>query len=113
MRPHRSPKRLARRSGRRAAALVFLALGACATARGVLALRQVDFEVDRVADVHLAGVALDHVRSPRDVSVLDAARIGAAVARQHVPLEFDVHVLGRNPEGNPGTGVHPLAETVS
>jgi hypothetical protein len=68
--------------------------------RGILALRQVDFEVDRVATVRLAGVPLDRIRGTSDVSVLDAGRIAAAVMRRQVPLSFDLHVLGRNPAEN-------------
>jgi len=88
--------------GRRiaAAAAITLLLAACATVRGLRALRQVDFEVDRVATVRLAGVSLDRVRSVSDVNILDAARIAAAVARRQVPLSFDLHVLGRNPAEN-------------
>ena len=86
-----------------AAAVVLLALAACATMRGLMALRQVAFEVDRVATVRIAGVSLDQVRSPRDLDVLDAARIAAAVMRRQVPLSFDLHLLGRNPAENQTT----------
>ena len=98
----RAGTRASRRRGRRivAAATVALGLAACATVRGILALRQVDFEVDRVATVRLAGVPLDRIRSTSDVSVLDAGRIAAAVMRRQVPLSFDLHVLGRNPAEN-------------
>jgi hypothetical protein len=90
------------RRGRRlgAVAVVAVALAACATMRGLLALRQVDFEVDRVATVRLAGVALDRVRSVNDVNLQDAARIAVAVARRQVPLSFELHLLGRNPAEN-------------
>lgn len=88
--------------GRRLAAVVAIALlvAACATMRGLRALRQVDFEVDRVTTVRLAGVSLDRVRTLSDVNMLDAARIAAAVGRRQVPLSFDVHILGRNPAEN-------------
>jgi len=102
MRARRAGTRDSRRRGRRivAAATVALGLAACATVRGILALRQVDFEVDRVATVRLAGVPLDRIRGTSDVSVLDAGRIAAAVMRRQVPLSFDLHVLGRNPAEN-------------
>lgn len=83
-----------------AAAVVLLALAACATMRGVMALRQVTFEVDRVASVRIAGVSLDQIRSPRDLDMLDAARVATAVMRRQVPLSFDLHLLGRNPAEN-------------
>jgi hypothetical protein len=91
-----------RRAPARAGAAAMLALGlaACATAQGILALRQVDFGIDRVATVRLAGVSLDHVRSASDVSLLDYGRITAAVLRHQIPLEFDVHVMGANPQSN-------------
>jgi hypothetical protein len=90
----------ARRHPWRAAAALVLVLAGCATMRGLLALKQVDFEVDRVATVRLAGVSLDQIRRPSDIGVLDAARLAAAVARHQVPLVFDLHILGRNPADN-------------
>jgi hypothetical protein len=95
MASHRS-----RRTFRAAAAGLLLVVAGCATLRGVLALRQVTFEVDRVAGIRLAGVSLDHVREPSDLNLLDAARVAAAVARRQVPLVFDVHILGSNPAEN-------------
>ena len=83
-----------------AAAALAMGLAGCATMRGILALRQVDFEVDRVGAVRLAGVPLDRIRSASDVGVLDAGRVAAAVVRRQVPLAFDLHVLGRNPAEN-------------
>jgi hypothetical protein len=105
MREQHAVSHAARRSGRwiLVAAVVSLGLAACATARGILALRQVDFSVDRVASVRLAGVPLDQIRSAADVGMLDAGRIAAAVLRRQIPLEFDVHVLGRNPAENQTT----------
>ena len=90
------------RRTRRLAAVVAIALllAACATMRGLRALRQVDFEVDRVTTVRLAGVSLDRIRSASDLNVLDAARVAAAVVRHQVPLSFDLHLLGRNPAEN-------------
>jgi len=83
-----------------AAAAGAAALAACATLRQVAALRQVDFAIDRVASVRLAGVGLDRVRSFSDLDVLDGGRIAAAVARGQVPLEFSLHLRGLNPPEN-------------
>lgn len=90
------------RSGRTAPALAVLLAGAlaCATLRQVAALRQVDFAIDRVASVRLAGVGLDRVRSFNDLGVLDGGRLAAAVARGAVPLEFALHLRGENPAEN-------------
>jgi hypothetical protein len=100
MTPAASTGRRRARARAGAAATLALGLAACATAQGILALRQVDFGIDRVATVRLAGVSLDHVRSASDVSLLDYGRITAAVLRHQIPLEFDVHVMGANPQAN-------------
>mgnify|MGYP001206559483 CR=1 FL=1 len=84
-------------------ALAFLTAPGCATVRQLTALRQVEFTIDRVAGVALAGVALDHVRSFADLDLRDAGRLAAAVARRQAPLEFTLHVRGRNPAENPVT----------
>lgn len=76
------------------------ALAACATIRQIQALRHVQFDIDRVADVRLGGVRLDHVRSYSDLSVLDAGRLAAAVARDDLPLVLNVMVRGENPPEN-------------
>lgn len=90
---------------RRAWGALLLALFAtgCATLRQVTALRQVDFEIDRVTGVRLATVNLDRVRSLRDLGPLDAGRLAAAVGRQVVPLDFVVHLAALNPPENPVT----------
>ena len=83
--------------------LAALALGAipgCATTRQYLALRQVEFRVDRATDVRLAGILLDHVRAFDDLSLQDGARLGAALASQRLPLAFELHIIGENPASN-------------
>jgi hypothetical protein len=79
--------------------LIACCLG-CATARQMLALRQVEFRLDRLSDARVAGIHLDRVRSYDDVSPVDLARLAVAVASKNVPLELTVHVEGRNPETN-------------
>jgi hypothetical protein len=72
----------------------------CAAAKEFVALRQVEFRYDRVSDARVAGIALGQVRSPEDVSPLDLARLGIAIASKDVPLDVTVHIEGRNPETN-------------
>jgi hypothetical protein len=85
----------------------FLLLGAllvgssgCATLQQMAALRQVDFSLDRVSALTLAGVDLTRVRSYEELGVVDVARITAAVATRRLPLDFTLHVRADNPEGN-------------
>ena len=79
---------------------VLLFLSGCATLQQVMALRDVDFTLDRVADVRLAGVDMSRLRTFGDLSVGDAGRIAIAASRRELPLEFQLHLLAENPEEN-------------
>ncbi|MFI5279805.1 MAG: hypothetical protein ACHQU1_04875 [Gemmatimonadales bacterium] len=83
-----------------AACAALATITGCATARQYLALQQVQFRVDRAADVRLANVGLDHVRSFDDLSLQDGARLAAALVSQRLPLVFDLHIIGENPATN-------------
>ena len=94
MNPSARPRLLAA-----AASLVVLAAG-CATARQYLALSQVGFSFDHIANVRLAGVSLDGVRQPSDISPIAYGRIAAAALRRQIPLEFNIDVNALNPQDN-------------
>ena len=82
-------------------ALAILAGAAgCATLQQIAALRQVDFSLAGTRNARLAGVDLSRVRSYRDLSAVDLGRIGLAVARKDLPLEFQLDVRGENPAAN-------------
>jgi hypothetical protein len=80
--------------------LTFVFAWGCATLQQIAALRQVDFAIDRVGNARLAGVSLDRVRQYQDLTALEVARIGTALARGTVPMEFDLHVSALNPADN-------------
>lgn len=88
------------RSLRSRSLLALALLSGCATLQQVLALRNVDFTVDRVSDVRLAGVDLGRVTSFDQLGLADAGRIGLAVTQRSVPLEFELHLLAENPADN-------------
>ena len=73
---------------------------ACATARQYLALRQVNFAIDTVNAIRLAGVSLANVRRASDLNAIDYGRIAAAALRREMPLEFDLRLAGENPAEN-------------
>lgn len=77
-----------------------LVLAGCATLQQIAALRQVDFALDRLADVRLAGVELDGVRSYSDLSIVDAGRLALALSEGELPLAFNLFVEGLNPAEN-------------
>ncbi|MGE0158124.1 MAG: hypothetical protein AB7T31_01860 [Gemmatimonadales bacterium] len=82
------------------AASAALAMAGCATLQQIAALRDVDFSVDRLSGVRLAGVDLARVRSYSQLSVAEAARLAAAVSQRTLPMDFTVHLTALNPEDN-------------
>jgi hypothetical protein len=72
----------------------------CATAREIIALRQVEFRFDRIAGARVAGIPLGRIHSYSDLTPIDLGRLGVAMASRDVPLDLTVHLEGRNPETN-------------
>lgn len=72
----------------------------CKTLREIAALRQVNFSIDRVADVRLAGIDVARIRSFSDLSPVDALNLTRAVTRKELPLSFQLHLLAENPPDN-------------
>ncbi len=81
-------------------AAVALSLTGCATLQQFAALRDVDFHVERVSALRLAGVDLGAVRAYSDLGVTDAARLGRAVAEGDLPMSFRLHLSALNPADN-------------
>ena len=84
-----------------AALAVLLAVPGCTTLQQIAALRQVTFDLDRVADGLVAGVDLDRIARGGGLGPADVARLGAAAARGEVPLRFTLVVGAENPADNP------------
>ena len=72
----------------------------CATLQQIVALRQVDFALAGAERGRLAGVDLSRIAAYEDLSVTDVARIGVAIARKELPLEFQLNLTGLNPADN-------------
>ena len=84
-------------------ALLAVVITSCATLQQFAALRSVDFQLDRVANVQVAGIDASRVSAYSDLNLMDAARVGAAIARRELPLAFQLHVRAENPSDNPIT----------
>ena len=80
---------------------VLLLIPGCTTLQQLAALRQVEFDLDRLSNGLVAGVDLDRVANRGDLGATDIARLGAAAARGEVPLSFVLHVGADNPADNP------------
>ena len=77
-----------------------LVLPGCATLQQIAALRDVDFSVDRVAGVRLAGIDVSRLRSYSELAAADAGRLALAVSQRDLPIELTVHVSALNPADN-------------
>ncbi len=80
---------------------VALFVPGCTTLQQIAALRQVDFELDRVSNGLVAGVSLDRLANGGQLGPTDLARLSAAAVRGNVPLTFTLHVGADNPADNP------------
>ncbi len=81
-----------------AAAVLFLS--SCSTLQEVANLRKVDFGIDALTDLRIAGVQAGGLSSYDDLGALDIVRIGAAVSRRELPVSFVLDVLAENPAEN-------------
>ncbi|MDH3206483.1 MAG: hypothetical protein OEO79_07720 [Gemmatimonadota bacterium] len=75
-------------------------LSGCATLQQFTALRSVDFSIDRVSNVRLAGVDLTSVDSYRDLGLADIGRLTLAVSQGNLPMDFRLHLSAENPADN-------------
>ena len=80
--------------------LAVVTAGALLVPAGVAALRNVDFALNGVDALRLAGVDLSNVRSYSDISVGDGLRLVQAVSARELPLELRLDVEGTNPAEN-------------
>jgi hypothetical protein len=80
--------------------LALLGLSGCATLNQLRALEDVDFSIDRLAQVRLAGVDVTRVRSFSDLGFADGAALAAAVADRDLPLFLELQILAENPAEN-------------
>lgn len=80
---------------------VALLVPGCTTLQQIAALRQVDFELDRLSNGLVAGVSLDRVQQTGTLGATDLARLSAAALGGSVPLSFTLEVGAENPADNP------------
>jgi hypothetical protein len=81
------------------AAFALLLVG-CATLQQLAVLRTVTFAFAGVSDVRIAGVRIQDGSTFSSLGVTDAARLGAAVVSNEVPIELIAHVAATNPPEN-------------
>jgi hypothetical protein len=77
-----------------------LTISGCATLQQMAALRNVDFSLDHLSGVRLAGIDLARIDSYDDLGLADATRLVLAVTEGDLPLDFQLHLLAENPADN-------------
>lgn len=82
------------------ACLSIILLPGCATLQEVANLRKVEFGIDALTGLRIAGVEARGLASYEDLGALDVVRIGAAVGRGELPVSFTLDVLADNPAEN-------------
>ena len=82
------------------ALVALIALPGCTALQELAALRTVTFAFAGVSDVRLAGIRIGAGSSYSSLGLADAARLGAAIIAQQVPLDFVAHVSASNPPEN-------------
>ena len=86
----------------RVATIVFsvLLLAGCATLPPSAELAKLNFTLDRISDVHVAGIDISNIKSVEDLNHFQLARAVLAVSRQRLPLELTLHLKSENPLAN-------------
>ena len=77
-----------------------VSLGGCQTLRQMTALEAVDFSIQGLHRLTLAGVELDDVRSYQDLGPSDVLTIAAAIGQGTLPLSLRLDVAAENPASN-------------
>ncbi|MCX7879012.1 MAG: hypothetical protein N2510_10305 [Ignavibacteria bacterium] len=68
----------------------------------IVNLQRLQFKLDRVTDMKVAGIGLSNISSISNISVIDAANLLATFNSGKLPISFVLNVLAKNP--NDGTG---------
>ncbi len=82
------------------ALLALLTVPACTALQQLAVLRTVAFAFAGVSDVRVAGIRIGAGATFSNLSLADAARLGAAIVAREVPLEMIAHVSASNPSEN-------------
>lgn len=73
-------------------------------ANALTSFQNLQFKLGAVNNFKLNGVDVSRFSQPTQISPIDYARIGAAIAQKSLPVEFTLNVLAKNPnDGSSGT----------
>ena len=72
-------------------------LNSCATLNALAGLSRIQFKLNNLESVRLAGIDIANKRSVSDFSVMDGINLAAAFASGQFPLTFTLNVAAKNP----------------
>lgn len=80
----------------------FFNIGCSGLMDAIANIQRLQFKLDKVTGMKIAGVGLSNIATPSNLSILDAANLLANFTQGKMPVEFTLNVLAKNP--NDGTG---------
>ncbi|MFI5211438.1 MAG: hypothetical protein ACHQIH_01030 [Ignavibacteria bacterium] len=82
--------------------IAFLNLGCSGLMDAIANIQRLQFKLDKVTGMRVAGVGLSGFASLSNIGYLEAANLLASFTQGKLPVEFTLNVLAKNP--NDGTG---------
>ena len=71
--------------------------------------KKIQFQLGKVDGLRLNGIDVSRISRASDVSIVDMARLGHAIASKSMPVEFTLNVLAKNPnDGSAGSKATPV-----
>ncbi len=87
------------------AGVLSASLNSCATLNALAGLSRIQFKLNNVQSVRLAGIDIANKHSVSDFSVMDGINLAAAFASGQFPLTFTLNVAARNPNAPTGSSL--------
>jgi hypothetical protein len=79
------------------AGVISASLNSCAALNALSGLSRIQFKLNNVQSVQLAGINLSNKHSISDFNVMDGINLAAEFASGHLPLTFTLNVAAKNP----------------
>ncbi len=83
--------------------IIAIALSSCRQLKEMTNFAKCEFRLKSIENIQLAGFDVQNKKSLSDFSVMDAAKLMAAVAQNNFPLQFTLNVDVKNPNPVQGT----------
>ncbi len=85
------------------AGVISASLTSCSAINALTGLSRIQFKLNNVQSVRLAGIDITNKRSASDFSVMDGINLASAFASGQFPLTFTLNVVAQNP--NPPSAI--------